>query len=376
MQASLPGGPSSSHAPFSVRAETARALRWLTILLCVGVFFTLLPLWVPVVLGAWTAILVRPLYLRLARRFQNREHAAALVTVVIVLAFIVPLVLLVAFSAGEALTLVERVFGAQGSTRALRALVTTENGAVSGIDVDATTRFLQQHGAGAWRALSRVLGATATAVLGVVVFVLCVDVFLADGGKIYRWVEAHAPIEASVFERMAVGFAETGRGVFVGIGLTALAQAGVATIGYVALGLPQPLALGALTAVAALIPLGGAALVWAPVTIALLVSGRPVAAGIMLGIGVVVSTVDNLLRPLLAHRARLGLPTWLVFLSMVGGVAMFGAWGLVLGPLFTRLAKEALGALKDQREAAAREPKRLADSPAVPLLPRRAGSRS
>lgn len=246
MQASVPGRPSLGHAPFPVRSEAARALRWLTILLCAGALSTLVQLWVPVVLGAWTALLVRPLHTRLARRFQNRERAAALITVAIVLAFIVPLVLLVAFSAGDAVMLVDRVIGSRGSARALRALVSTENGAVSGLDVDAATRFLQQYGAGAWRTLSTVLGATATALIGIVVFVLCVDVFLADGGKIHRWLENNLPLENAVFQRLAVAFADTGRGLFVGIGVTALAQAAVATIGYVALGLPQPAALGAL----------------------------------------------------------------------------------------------------------------------------------
>ncbi len=56
----------------------------------------------------------------------------------------------------------------------------------------------------------------------------------------------------------------------------------------------------------------------------------------------VVGTVDNLLRPLIAHRADAHLPTFVVMLGMFGGLVALGGWGVLLGPLILRLAMEAL----------------------------------
>jgi predicted PurR-regulated permease PerM len=106
---------------------------------------------------------------------------------------------------------------------------------------------------------------------------------------------------------------------------------------------PSALALGMLTLLFSVIPAIGTALVWVPVTAGLALTGRPGAA-IALGIvGIaLIGTVDNLARPYLARRGQLQLPTWVVLISMFGGVELIGGWGLLLGPLAVRLAKEAL----------------------------------
>jgi predicted PurR-regulated permease PerM len=70
----------------------------------------------------------------------------------------------------------------------------------------------------------------------------------------------------------------------------------------------------------------------------------------------VIGTVDNLARPYLARRGRLELPTWLVLTSMFGGVELFGGWGLVLGPLLVRLAKEALVLSREANHPATSDP--------------------
>ncbi|MBW3550984.1 MAG: AI-2E family transporter, partial [Proteobacteria bacterium] len=87
----------------------------------------------------------------------------------------------------------------------------------------------------------------------------------------------------------------------------------------------------------------GTAIVWIPVAAGLALTGRPSAALSLAVVGVaVIGTVDNVARPWLAHRGKLQLPTWVVLVSMFGGIELIGAWGLLLGPLLVRLAKEAL----------------------------------
>jgi predicted PurR-regulated permease PerM len=153
----------------------------------------------------------------------------------------------------------------------------------------------------------------------------------------YEWIEKHAPLELEHTRRLVAAFVETGRGLFVGVGLTGLAQGIVATITYFALGVPRALVLGLLTCIASLIPSVGTALVWVPVAIGLALAGKTVAAIVMAGVGVVViGTVDNVMRPVFARFGKLELSTFVLLTSI------FGGWGFILGPLFARLAKEAL----------------------------------
>ena len=127
------------------------------------------------------------------------------------------------------------------------------------------------------------------------------------------------------------------------IGLTGLVQGLLATAAYFALGVPRALVLGLVTCVASIIPSVGTALVWVPVAAGLFLSGRTTQAVILVAVGVLaIGSIDNVLRPIFARYGKLELPTFVLLTSIFGGLALFGAWGLILGPLLARLAKEAL----------------------------------
>lgn len=128
----------------------------------------------------------------------------------------------------------------------------------------------------------------------------------------------------------AVG--ETTRAVVYGIFLTALVQGAVAGVGYWAVGLGAPLFLVAVTVVFALIPFG-TPLVWGGLSVWLLAMDRPGAAlGLFLYGALVVSWVDNLVRPLVISSAT-RMPFLLVLFGVLGGVAAFGLIGLFIGPV-------------------------------------------
>ena len=104
------------------------------------------------------------------------------------------------------------------------------------------------------------------------------------------------------------------------------------------LGLPAPLLWGAVMALVAVLPLFGAALVWAPAALFLLVDGHWEKALILsLWGGIVIGLIDNILLPLLM-RNRLAMHTVPVFIAAMGGLFAFGATGIVLGPLVLALA--------------------------------------
>jgi len=123
----------------------------------------------------------------------------------------------------------------------------------------------------------------------------------------------------------------TVRAVVFGIVLTALAQGALAGLGYWVAGIDAPALWGAITALISLIPFVGP-VVWIGLSLALLANGETGAAlGLFLWGALVVSWVDNLIRPIVIS-GRTRIPFLPVFLGVLGGVHAFGLIGLFLGP--------------------------------------------
>jgi predicted PurR-regulated permease PerM len=343
------------------RRQKTEAFRWIVVLLAIAGAATFYPYWPSLVLAVWVAVIARPLLVRAAKATGGRHRAAGALVVLLMMALFVPVGASLASLARGAVELARSVMGSDSAKNALVAVVSggpTENGQGVGgaFDVirspEKIAALVQEHGAAAAQILGGVAGAATEALLGFFIFFYAVYVFLVDGPGYYEWLEKHSFIEARHTKRLAAAFNETGRGLFIGVGLTGLAQGIVATITYVALGVPRALVLGLLTCISSLIPSVGTALVWVPVAIGLALAGKTVSAAILAGVGVgVIGTVDNVMRPIFARFGKLELPVFVLLTSIFGGLAIFGIWGLILGPLFARLAKEALIMAREDRHS-------------------------
>jgi len=124
----------------------------------------------------------------------------------------------------------------------------------------------------------------------------------------------------------------TVRAVVYGIVLTAIAQGALAAIGFWFTGVSYPLLLGGLTVLFSFIPFGPP-FIWLPAAISLYARGSVGMAIAMFLWGLcVVSTIDNILRPIFIGQAT-RMPVLLVFIGVLGGLAAFGMLGLFLGPV-------------------------------------------
>ena len=120
----------------------------------------------------------------------------------------------------------------------------------------------------------------------------------------------------------------------VGAGIAvAAAQGAIGGVAFYLLGLGAPVVWGVVMGFSSLIPVVGAALIWVPAALWLLLSGEVGRGVIMLLVGALgISMVDNILRPLLL-AGRTSVNGLVVFFGLLGGVAVFGFVGLVLGPI-------------------------------------------
>lgn len=332
------------------------ALRWLLLGLVVAAAGTLSPLWLPLVLAAWFAVLTRPLANRLSRLIGGRPRVAAVATVVSLLLLLIPLGGACIALGMEGVDFMQKIVSSEEGRHRLIRLVSDKPASetLPSFGVDSVLHLARQYGAEAWSGLRLVAKKTATVLIGLFMFLLGAYTFLTRGEDFWRWLEARAPIAPEPMRRLAAAFHETGRGLLIGVGLTGLSQGIIATITYLAMQIPSALVLGILTTVASLIPSIGTALVWIPVAAGLALSGRWIAAGILTAVGIlVIGTVDNVMRPIFSRYGRLNLPTYALFLSIFGGITLYGAAGIILGPLFVRLGVEALDIGREQDFTAA-----------------------
>jgi predicted PurR-regulated permease PerM len=323
--------------------------RWLLAVVSIGAAVVLWPFAPWVVLALWLGLYAQRIHAPMTKVTGGRSGLAATITVLLLLGFVLPLGSMIASLAVDAISLVREIMDSDEGKSVLERLVRgdAEQGSEATrqalTSTQGITDFLMRQGDRAWSIARDVLGAAAKVVIGLLILVTGMYGVLVEGRAWYAWAEAHAPVPASTLRRLADAFVETGRGLAVGIVGAGLLQSIVATIAYVALGVPQALALGMLTLLFSVVPAIGTAIVWLPVAAGLFLTGREPAAITLAVIGVgVIGTIDNIARPYLARRGKLNLPTYVVLLAMFGGVELMGAWGLMLGPLIIRLAKEAL----------------------------------
>ncbi|WP_447983224.1 AI-2E family transporter [Nitrospira sp. Nam74] len=138
--------------------------------------------------------------------------------------------------------------------------------------------------------------------------------------------------------------------VVKGVVLTGLAQGLLAGIAYFALGVPFPLLMTALSALCAVSPFGGTALVWVPLAIYLFATASIWSAvALVAWCVVVVGLVDNFLKPLLiGHDVQLS--TLFLFFSIVGGLAAYGFIGMFIGPILLAVLMTALSIYEEEYE--------------------------
>ena len=184
-----------------------------------------------------------------------------------------------------------------------------------------------------------VAGATFSALLTLFFTVMTAYFVLRYWTQLLAHAERILPLHPMHTRVVLAEFQKVGREVFIGTVLTGLAQGVLAGVGYAIGGVPEPALLGALTAVCSLVPAVGTLLVWVPVGVGLIVSGH-VGAGIFeliwgaLAVGVL---SDYVIRPRLVGRHG-QIPTLLAFISLFGGVSVFGLIGLIVGPVIASVS--------------------------------------
>jgi predicted PurR-regulated permease PerM len=156
----------------------------------------------------------------------------------------------------------------------------------------------------------------------------------------------YSPLSPNETEDLVVRFVETIHATVFGTAIMAVVQGTLGGLMFWWLGLPVPLLWGTIMAVLAIVPVLGAFVIWIPAAIYLAFEGRWTSALILAGWGGgVVASIDNILYPALVGN-RLKLHTLLALVASFGGLIVFGASGLILGPAVITVTISLMGILK------------------------------
>jgi predicted PurR-regulated permease PerM len=314
---------------------------WIVASLLVATAVVFVPFAPWAILALWLGLYARRIHEPLTRRLGERPRLAAALTTSLLAMIALPIAAVIASLVDDAVLLVRNLLSSDRVSAVFEQLV--QGGGSSEGESQSLTGMLASQGDRAWAIAQQIAGAAAHVVIGLLILVSGIYGVLVDGRDWWTWIEHHAPVAPVNLRRFADAFRETGRGLWFGVVGAGAVQAIAATIAFIALGVPHALPLGLLTLIFSVIPAVGTAIVWIPVAAGLALTGRTEAAIAMTAVGVlVIGAIDNLARPWLARRGELALPSWVVLISMFGGIELIGGWGLLFGPLVARLAKEAL----------------------------------
>jgi len=317
----------------------------------VMVFLVWKPFIKTILLSLICAVVFFPIYTRLLALLRNRKSLASLLTcLILILLVILPLAVLTVFLAQEATYFYTSITSnlQQGASIIPRTGVLTRGieflqRYLPGLGYSPGTmesqalelvklfvNFIMKHSTSL---ISNVTGM----ILSFFLLIFTLFYFLRDGSA---WLEDFLdviPMPESQKRLIVTKFKEVSMSTVVGILLTALAQGFVAGIGFAIAGI-SPVLWGTSVAFASLIPVVGAAIVWVPAGIVLIATGSIKGGIFILAWGaLVISSLDNFLRPYLMRGGTQVSPVWILF-SILGGLQLFGFTGILIGPLILSMA--------------------------------------
>jgi len=169
------------------------------------------------------------------------------------------------------------------------------------------------------------------------VFLYTMYFFQMDGVKLIKKILYYLPLASDDENLMLEKFTSVTRATLKGSLLIGTLQGGLAGIAFAVAGIDNAVFWGSVMAVLSVIPSIGSALVWGPACVILIMQGSVgTGVGLLIFCGIVVGSLDNILRPILVGKDT-KLHELMIFFGTLGGIMMFGISGIVIGPLIASL---------------------------------------
>jgi len=331
-----------SPAQSGLRAGSAAARLGGGLALGAAALYVLRPFLVSALWAGILAYVTWPLYRALRRRTRRPRLAAAVFTTTVALGVGVPVAWMLVALAGEAshgIGLLKQWLDAGAplptwlASHAWLAAPIEKLRADSIVEPTAILQYAARYASQVSTRLVDLASGLASNAFKFAITVVTLYVFFVDGERLTlharRLTTIAFPNAPDILEHVG----SVVRAVVFGLLGTALVQGVVAGVGFALFGVPSPVALGVLTSAASFVPMGPL-LLWGSAAAWLFAGGHTAAAlGMAVYGAALISSIDNVLRPLLISGGATRIPFLLVFFGVLGGLSAFGLLGLFVGPV-------------------------------------------
>ncbi|HJV83825.1 AI-2E family transporter [Noviherbaspirillum sp.] len=310
----------------------------------------LLPFYGALFWGAVVAILFEPIYRKLLVAMRQRRNLAAITTLLLFLIIVIfPLALITAALGKEATAIYQQMrsgsldFGAY-LQQVINALPSWLIGLLERFDLGDLASIQKKLSAAAVEGsqfiASQALNVgqnTFGFIVGVGIMLYLMFFFLRDGRTLTARIKQAIPLSTEHKRYFFLKFTTVIRATVKGNIVVAIVQGALGGLIFWFLGVQGPLVWGVVMAFLSLLPAVGTAMVWAPVAVYFLLTGSIWQGVTLTAFGVlVIGLVDNVLRPILVGKDT-QMPDYVVLVSTLGGMALFGLHGFVIGPVIAAL---------------------------------------
>ena len=300
--------------------------------------------------GVVLAILFAPLHRKLLKRMPRRPTVAALYTLCLCLVIvIIPMAAITVSLVQEASAIYDKVKTGQINfglylQQVIAALPSWVGDLLDRLHLTSVDELQQKLSSVAIQAsqflATRALGLgqdTLEFVVSFGIMLYLLFFLLRDGRSLAARIGHATPLEDHHKQQLIRKFTTVIRATVKGNIVVAASQGALGGMIFWALGIQGPVVWGVLMAFLSLLPAVGAGLIWVPVAIYFLATGAVWQAVVLTAFGVfVIGLVDNVLRPILVGKDT-KMPDYVVLISTLGGMALFGLTGFVIGPVIAAL---------------------------------------
>lgn len=318
---------------------------WIQLLLGLGLtllfFYMMAPFLVAILLGAVTTIVVYPLFAFFEKRMP-RALSAFLVTSAMAIGILGPLIFMLYSGAYRLLQVIGRLkLPKDGSVDGLlhhpmvnrtlemiSRLTPVDHEWLHGQLISIMQSIVEKLSI----LIAGFIGGMPALLMAFLIVILSVYFFLVDGARFLRFLSSLSPLKESRSQELYSSFEKSCRGVVLGLFASSATQALLMSIFFTITSLPDPLFIAGMTFVMGMVPVVGSAPLWIGAVVFLVLKGNTAMAIVMLVGGILVSTADNIVRPIIM-KGHAEMHPLLALVSVFGAVNLLGGTGIFLGPI-------------------------------------------
>ena len=298
----------------------------------------------PILWSIVVSIIFYPLYEKLLLMTNKKSLSSMLSLILILLLVIMPSIAVLGLIGNELINFInssenysfEQYFQMIPNESAINQLIAWSGLSINDL-IEKADDFLISASKMLYQSVSTISANVINFFVSLFIFVYLTFFFLRDGEKILQHCMYAFPMKNEDESYLLDQFQKTTRATIKGTVMVALAQGFLGYLTLLLIGINGALIWGAVMALLSIVPAVGTVLVWLPIALVLFLNGEIMDASLLIFSGVfIIGMIDNLLRPILIGKET-KMPDYLILLTTIGGISIFGITGFIVGPIIASL---------------------------------------